>query len=269
VKRKYDLAIPIGGSCSTSEAMRAAGLQFATLPLDWTGGPTFRAKVDLICADFARWMTKSGLHPLPATKFSRDIYMKDDVLGFTFNHDFSYGVPFDEDYERVKAKFDRRIRRLYELIGKSKRILIVSIGVPTSKDIPDEDLVHAREAFGRKWPGKTFEILYAEHREGRSFENRTEREADGIRCLTFDFQKREEGNAEWIADVKFLAKWLASEYEVRDYRTPEERRAWKQRQRKTRYGRYHADNLFDFIRTKIEYKLFRHLGKQLDRKGLV
>jgi len=268
-KRKYDLAIPIGGACSATEAMRKAGLQWATLPLDWTGGPTFREKVDLICADFARWMTKSGMHPLPAAKFSREVFMKDDVLGFTFNHDFSFGVPFDEDYERVKAKFDRRIRRLYELIRGAKRVLLVWIGVPISKEVPKEDFAYCRELFGRKWPGKTFDILYSLHADGVSFADRTDCEEAGVRYVTFDYRRREAGNEEWIADEELLAKWLALEYEVRDYRTAEEKRTWRARQRKARYARYHADNLFDYCRTKLEYKLFRHLGKQLDRKGLV
>jgi len=269
VKRKYDLAISVGGACSTTEAMRAAGLQWTTLPLDWSGGPTFMEKAELINADFARWLTKSGLHPLPAVKFSREIYMKDDVLGYTFNHDFSFGVPFDEDYERVKAKFDRRIRRMYDLIGSSKRILLVWIGVPISKDVPVEDFVRAQELFRRKWPDKRFDVLYSEHVDGIAFDDRTDSEADGIRCVTFDYRKREDGNSEWLADVELLTRWLASEYEVRDYRTAEEKRAWKQRQRKTRYSRYHADNLFDYLRTKMEYKLFRHLGKLLSERGIV
>lgn len=269
MKRKYDLAISVGGACSTTEAMRAAGLQWATLPLDWSGGPTFREKAELINADFARWLTKSGLHPLPAVKFSREIYMKDDVLGYTFNHDFSFGVPFDEDYERVKAKFDRRIRRMYDLIDSSKRVLLVWIGVPISKDVPLEDFAYAQELFRRKWPDKQFDVLYSEHVDGVAFEKRTEREENGIRHVEFDYRKREEGNGEWLADVGRLTAWLASEYEVRDYRTADEKRAWKRRQRQTRYAHYHANGFLDFIWTKMEYKLFRHLGKGLSERGIV
>jgi len=269
VKRKYDLAISLGGSCSTTEAMRKAGLQWTTLPLDWTGGPGPRARIELIAADFEKWLTKSGLRALPAAKFSREIFMKDEVLGFVFNHDFTFGVPFDEDYERVKAKFDRRIRRLYKLMDSAHRILFLWLGVPVNERYAAEDFAYCRGLLRRKWPDKQFDFLYSEHADGVAFADRTDREADGVRYVTFDYRKREEGNGEWVADVKRLTDWLASEYEVRDYRTADEKRAWKAQRRKSRYRRYHADGFLDYLRTCLEYKLFRHLGKRLDKKGLI
>ena len=59
--RNFDLAFSLGFSCGCSRALRAAGLQFASYPLDWTGSPGIVESARMIASDFAGWLERDDL----------------------------------------------------------------------------------------------------------------------------------------------------------------------------------------------------------------
>lgn len=91
--------------------------------------------------------------------------------------------------------------------------------------------------------------------------------ANGIRTVSFDYRDYREES--WVADNRLLGKWLASQYAVPDYRTPEERKNWRKIAKAKEYGRYHAENLCQYLVTKMQYKIYNHFMKRLRRKGII
>ena len=59
--KSYDLAFSLGFSCGTTQALRAAGLQFASFPLDWVGVPSLAVSVRAVEGGFAHWLEADDL----------------------------------------------------------------------------------------------------------------------------------------------------------------------------------------------------------------
>lgn len=266
-RRHYDFIAGLGGACCCSQALRAAGLQFASLPFDWVAGSDIRTRADQIRDDFAGWLPKDALEPYQFETTNTGVVMRNVRTGVVFPHDFHRDVPFDVEWPQVAAKCRRRIDRLSRLVERSKRVLIVWIDVRLSPFATDEDVGYVLNAFRTRWPHVTFELLHLRHEEGLSFESRADVEADGVRTVAFDYRDRRQKY--WLADHEAIGRWLAREYAVADYRTPEERANGRRIARAKRYARFRASGFADYLRTKLEYKLFVHLRKRLERKGVV
>ena len=52
--KEYDLAFSLGSSCGVSQALRAAGLQFASYPLDWLGSRDVRRVAKVVAGNFEK-----------------------------------------------------------------------------------------------------------------------------------------------------------------------------------------------------------------------
>jgi len=267
MRRKYDFIVGIGGACCCSQALRAAGLQYASFPFDWVAHADIRMRTNQVRDDFADWLPKDALEEFLFETTNTGAIRRNVRTGIVFPHDFHQNVPFDEEWPRIAEKYRRRADRMMRLGAAAKRVLVVWVDVKLSPFATEDDCAYARDVFRRKWPSSTVELLHMRYEEGRAFADRVEREADGVRTVSFDYRDRSQTC--WLADHELLGRWLRDEYEVTDYRTPEERASGRSLAKRRKYGRFHATGLFDYLRTKLEYKLFVHLRKQLSRKGLV
>ena len=255
----------MGAACSCSQALREAGLQFASFPFDWVLGPGICVKAQMMADDFAGWLEPGSFTRLQEPKFSTSAWYR-DKFGFSLVHDFHVAVPFDEELPDVRAKYRRRIDRLSRLLDAAKRVLVVYIE-SGDDSCQVEDAAKMRAILARRWPGVAFDALLMKHRVGLSFSRRNDASGDGWRIVQYDFKDPKE--EEWRVDWHQVARWLKGEYEVVDYRTAEEREQWKLRARKRKYAEFKATNIFDYMATKIQYKIYKHLRKRLDRKGVV
>ena len=61
-KKTYDIAFSMGFSCGGSLALRKAGLQFSSYPLDWIGAPGVVRSAKMVAAGFPNWFEKGDLH---------------------------------------------------------------------------------------------------------------------------------------------------------------------------------------------------------------
>ena len=105
---------------------------------------------------------------------------------------------------------------------------------------------------------------------GVPLEERTERESGGIRVVTFDYMdKKVSKYGVLLADDPMLGRWLASEYEVADYRTPEDIRRWKRLSRLATYRQFGGKNWLGYMVGRTQYKIYKHFKKILQRKGVV
>ena len=90
--------------------------------------------------------------------------------GLSHLHDFKHGIDFDIAYIEAKAKYDRRIKRLYEKISKSKKVLAVYLVNPNSSvSIPDEVLIKVQQKLKNKFPKQQIDILYLANNPKQEF----------------------------------------------------------------------------------------------------
>jgi len=97
----------------------------------------------------------------------------------------------------------------------------------------------------------------------------TDEESDGVRILGFDYKNHKGSTEFWEVDQVVVSKWLATQYEMDDYRTEAEKTAWAKKQASEKFDRFKAKNWFEYVHTKFQYKLYRHLAKRMMRKGLI
>ena len=162
--KKYDLIFSLGAACLCSSTLRKKNLQFYSYPLDWVFGGDFTFRVDLLVSDFENYINKEDLVFTGKQNEAKhnlcDVYMnKRNNIGF--NHDFPVGIPFEEAFPIVKAKYERRISRLIENINRAKDILIVYTVPPYQpEETSDSALLNGYERIVQRFPNKNIDILY-------------------------------------------------------------------------------------------------------------
>ena len=132
-KKKYDLIFGIGAACSCTQALRKSKLQLASYPLDWLFGSDFIGRVDFLISEFKGFIEKSDLAFSFSNRSSSCDAYANKRTGIVFNHDFPGGVPLEESYPVVRAKYDRRIARLLNNIQRAKSVLVVYMETPETK----------------------------------------------------------------------------------------------------------------------------------------
>lgn len=262
--KSYDFVFSLGAACSCSQSLRLANLQFASFPCDWLwgGSPVVRAKA--LADGFDALLDESRLvkHGIP-WKLEHEPWRNVDT-GIVFKHDFDWNTPLAETLPAVRGKYARRLRRLGDLIKASKSVLVVWVNPPTCDDVSVSEFAAVRGLLSARWPGVGFDILVTRCEKGRPFAERTDRVEDGIREVAWDY---DDGREAFIDNAK-MAEFLASEFSMRDYRTEAERLAWPARRKALRYAQYNATSWWGFVVNRSWYRLYRHVRKEIERRGL-
>lgn len=160
---KYNLFVSLGEDCACTSYLRDCKLQFASFPFDWLTHASFEKRIELVCNNFKDFLNFNDLYNLNFEK-NPDIHF--DSYGnkstdFYHYHDFAPGVPLDESYPDVKAKYDRRIKRFYREIKTAKEILFVWFS--RDKKLSDEQLKSALSKLNEKFPNKKIDLLILEN----------------------------------------------------------------------------------------------------------
>lgn len=267
MKRLYDFAFGIGGACCCTQALRNAGLQYASFPWDWVAGSDIRTRIDQIRDGFSDWLPKDSLEKIDAPEYRAGVVYRNRKTGVVFAHDFPPRGSFDADYPHVEARYLRREANLSRLVSASSRVLVVWVDVPACPKATDEDRAHVLDILSARWPGVGFDLLTFSNEEGRRIGSARDEEDGRVRKVSFDY--RDYAEEAWVADNKALGRWLRAEYVVPDYRTAEERRTWRKIARQKEFGRYNAKTLREYVVTKLQYKIYVHFMKRLSRKGVI
>ena len=265
-RKCYDLVIGLGTMCSCSQALRTASLQLLSMPFDWVGGPGLVFKAKMMRDGFAGWWDAEGWTKLPDPPHSMNPRWR-DKWGFTPIHDFHNGISFEEELPIIRARYRKRVDRLNRLIGAASSVLILYVETPDFEKTAPGDADAARRALNERWPQIRFDFLILKYEEGRSFRERMDEQRDGQRIVTYDYRNYKEET--WTADFVRIARWLKRDYCVPDYRTLEEKKAWKTKPRQDEYARYNVHNVFEYLLVKFQFKIFKHLRKRLERRGVV
>ncbi|MCQ2743326.1 MAG: papain-like cysteine peptidase [bacterium] len=226
--KKYDLIFSIGQACSCSMLLRKLGLQFSSYPFDWVYGSTLIGRCEIINDDFKNYINKEDLintgknngvlkHPCQIYENSKN------KIGF--NHDFEVNVPFDIEYEKVKAKYERRSTRLLSRINESENVLVVYLQVPNCTDIiSDEDLITAQEILANKFSATNIDLLYVN--ACKKYGLRKENVNNNIIKVSFDYDAYNK-EVPYAVNVKELKKQLKSLKITNKYKNIFDLRNWK------------------------------------------
>jgi len=267
MKESYDLIFSLGSTCSCSQALRHAGLQFLSLPFDWIGGPSVLEKSRRICESFDGWFARDSFELVTVPRYGRETYWR-DRWGFTPIHDLNTSVPLEDQLPAVREKYARRTQRLLELIGRSRRVLAVQIDDPLFAPTDRADAGRCQALLAAKWPDKEFHLLLLKNEEGVSPSSPKTSVGEGWTEVSFGYLRRGERSID-VADYRLIGDWLATQYDVADYRTSEERRQADRKRRQAEYAKMGAKSFWGYHWSKVQYKLYKHLKKDLEKRGIV
>lgn len=269
--KEYDFIFSLGFSCGTSQALRAAGLQFASYPLDWTGAHDVLGPVRAIETEFADWMNAEDLDLADvrhgAGFLTRAYVNRRTQMGFS--HEFSDFDPFEKSLPKVKATYEHRAERFLETLRGARRILAVWAEPPMNVE---PDVAAYREALARlraKCPSAEVDLVAFFESPGCGAPRETV-SGDGLSVVAADYRKMEGGVLTHFVDYPQFAGYLRTRVSTPDPRTEEERREYAESARRCGTLRWGPDrSRFRRWLNQRAYKLYRHLERLLQRRGLV
>ena len=257
------MAFSMGFSCGGTMALRRAGLQFTSYPLDWIGSPGIVASARMIASDFGGWFEKDDLQLVAVRggSFQNNVYQNRKTR-FGFPHDFPRFFRFEEKYPETAEKYARRIKRFMGDLGAAKTALVVYIERPINPRATDADLAEAKRILEAKFPATRFELVYFFLDEGRKDFAETA-VAGGITAVACNYVQYDHGEKSHAIDADVQAAYFRGRFGVPDRRSEEEKLAYV-RGRKSARKRQFGGKL-----NALKYRLYRWLERDLQEKGLV
>lgn len=275
MKECYDFVFPLGAGCSCSMMLREKDLQLASFPLDWVGTPDFgaagdiRVKAELVANGFKGWFLEENLERAPQYDSPKFLSYLDRGTGLYFTHDFEHGADIHREYPEASAKYARRIERFHKLLSGSRRVLAVWVNDPRIPgEVGEEDIAYCLDVLRKAYPGVAFKVIVVNCAHGVKPEEMRRSIGDGFECYAFDYRVVTDGEPTWDIRRDLFAP-LFERFSVRDYRTKSERRANARRERARDMEKFHATSSLDLVFTKMKFKLYRHLKRSLERKGVI
>ena len=264
------MAFSMGYSCGGTMALRRAGMQFASYPLDWTGAPGIVQGAKMIAGDFAGWLEKDDLQLVGVRggSFQNNIYQSRRTR-FAFPHDFPRFFRLDEQFPKVVEKYARRIRRFTAELTAAKTVLAVYVGRPIDDRLPNSDLVEAKRILEAKFPLVRFEVVFFYEEVGKK-DYAEESVADGITAVACDYRQLDHGEVSHAILPEVLARYLVGRFEVEDRRSDEEKARYSREKEDSRRKKFAAGGTrLDRRLNELKYRLYRWLERDLQEKGLV
>lgn len=272
MKREYDFVFSLGYCCGVTQALRAAGLQFASLPLDWLGSPSLRRSAEVVAEGFRDWMRPEDfrlLDVLHGPGFGTRICLNERTqLGFS--HEFPDTLTLEESLPKVARTYDRRVARLLSRLKSARRVLAVYLEHPTRPALPAAELAAARDLLRTRCPDAALDLVYF-HESPSSREPEAVFDSDGLVSVAADYRVTEGGEVTQYVKLPVLVSFLRQRATLAGGGENEaDARQYADATRKCHALRWGPD----VSRTRRwlnqrAYKIFRLLEKHLVRKGLI
>lgn len=119
----YDAIINLGGNCQIAYQLHINGLRHYALPFD-TWLTTCTTICSLLRHEFVGFLERENFVFVDAAE-KRDKYVLDRRYGVRMIHDFRLDDKYLEDYENFAETYERRIKRFYDVIQKSTKVLFI------------------------------------------------------------------------------------------------------------------------------------------------
>lgn len=147
-QKTYDIIYSLGPTCAAATYLNRHHLRTTSGPLDWCGDAggkgSIEERVRQVRTHFADALQLKNLHTteMPFDSIHDDhcaLYI-DEATHFYLPHDFLADRPIEETFEKVKAKYTRRIKRFYENINAAEKVLLVWVAYGSINTYNDEEL---------------------------------------------------------------------------------------------------------------------------------
>ena len=268
--KTYDFCFGCGFSCGVTQALRAANLQFASLPFDWTATPSFLKAAQMVAGEFAHWMDRADLDlvDIHYRGMNKRVYANRRT-GFGFVHDFSLFLSEDEAYRFETEKYRRRAQRLDAELRRARRVLAVCVEWPFLPRLTDATLAETRRTFAAKYPDTAFDLLYFHVADGARAAA-VESAADGVTVVGCEYRKfLPDGELHHEIDNAQIADFLKANVAMPDPRTAEAKAKYAADWKRQDAARWKGHGPVETIVNRTAFRLYRKLEKFLTRKGLV
>ncbi|MCL2749157.1 MAG: papain-like cysteine peptidase [Alphaproteobacteria bacterium] len=124
-KIKYDLIFSLGEACFVPDCLKINNLRKYSGPFDWMYGSTFQKRMEIFINRFYGYFDKADLkYDKLNPDNSKAIYINQRT-GLVYNHDFDPDVPFDIEYKNINEKYQRRIKRIFDILKNGGQVLVV------------------------------------------------------------------------------------------------------------------------------------------------
>ena len=167
----YDIIISLGQYCITSTALRRLHLQEESSVFDWSAGILESAcgkgglsgKVDLICNNFQDFFNFEDFENRGPNQENDtyNLWIVNKKTGLQYKHDFPAADGFENKFLEVKQKYERRIKRLYDAIENSTKILFLFMA--RDGGFSDAYLLEQQTKVAKKFSDKQIDFLYLIH----------------------------------------------------------------------------------------------------------
>lgn len=149
----------VGQWCATATYLAKYALRSSSGPFDWflAHHVPFAVYADVICRDFAGFMTAGSIRPDP-TAPGRYV---DGTTQMVSMHDFRPGRPFAEELPGVVEKYRRRVARFRASMAAAKSVLLVRCVQAEESD--PEDLEAGLSRLRAKYPGKVVDLIVLQY----------------------------------------------------------------------------------------------------------
>ncbi len=159
--KKYDLVFSLGEACPCTQAIRGSRLQFASFPFDWVICMDIISRAKELCSGFKNWFNKEDLVFVEKRPYEPKNVYRNIKTNVHFIHDFPSDKTFEESYDEVNSKYERRAKRIISYIENSNRVLICYIQSTNNKnEISDNDLQEVIKIFKERFKNTEFDLLY-------------------------------------------------------------------------------------------------------------
>lgn len=139
--RIYDEVVSLGERCQGAIQIEHNGLRKLAYPFDWLVSPV---------ESVAAFIINEGTHFLDPDKLLYNgvypgnppyYHVIDTHYGFELYHDLK-GPEDRANYDAVKAKYDRRIKRFFDLLRSNKRVLFVRTRITRDETVYLDNIIH-------------------------------------------------------------------------------------------------------------------------------
>lgn len=132
-KEAFDLVCSLGGNCMAASQLQQRGLRNFSLPFDWLYMIDYEPIPNLINSfknNFSNFILKEDFRHVPLEEMpytahkDRVLYQNMKTKYFFLNH-FDKKLDVDSEFEKVKEKIERRIKRFLYCVNNSDKILFL------------------------------------------------------------------------------------------------------------------------------------------------
>lgn len=142
----YHHVISLGDMCQVAKQLSLHHCRKEAFPFDWIMCP-FDGLYRFIANQAEHFLDRDTLifvDDRPDYIGGKRSFIEDTVYRMQFLHDFEKPPYFLRNYDKIKAKYDRRVDRFFKVLNSDKNVLFIRRGITYEETVLLDDLIHAR-----------------------------------------------------------------------------------------------------------------------------